>query len=80
MSLFVKTKRVIQLVNMATIYQCRPSQLLAVHEEYAAWCLDEACMLVKIKLEDGEEPIFRKRYTSFSDAYGDLKKGGVVCP
>ena len=76
----MKTRRVIQLVNMAAVYQCRPSQLLAVDEEYAAWCLDEACMLVKMKLDDGEEPIFKKQYASFSDIYGDLKKGGVICP
>lgn len=65
---------------MAAIYRCRPSQLLAVDEEYAAWCLDEACMFVKMKLDDGEEPMFKKKYTSFSGIYGDLKKGGVICP
>lgn len=65
---------------MAAIYRCRPSQLLSVDEEYAAWCLDEACMFVKMKLDDGEEPMFKKKYTSFSGIYGDLKKGGVICP
>ena len=49
-------------------------------EEYAAWCLDEACMYVKARIDDGEEPVFKKKYTSFSSIYGDLKKGGVICP
>lgn len=80
MSLFVKTKRLLQLINMSELYRCRPSELLCVHEEYAAWCLDEACMFVRTKIDDGEEPVFKKQYTSFSGIYGDLKKGGVICP
>ena len=80
MNLFVKTKRLIQLINMSNLYRCRPSELLHIEEEYAAWCLDEACMFVKLKIDDGEEPVFKKQYTSFSSIYGDLRKGGVICP
>lgn len=80
MNLFVKTKRVLQLVNMSETYRCRPSELLSIEEEYAAWCLDEACMFVRAKIDEGEEPVFRKNYTSFSSVYGDLQKGGVTCP
>lgn len=25
------------------MWQCRPSQLLAIEDEYAAYCLDQAC-------------------------------------
>ena len=37
-------------------------------------------MFVKMKIDDGEEPMFKKKYTSFTDIYGDLKKGGIICP
>ena len=79
MSLFVKTNRVIELLNMSKMYRCRPSELLHIHEEYAAWCLDEACTFVQMKIDDGEEPIFKKKYQSFTDIYKGLEKGGVVC-
>ena len=70
----------LQLINMSNLYRCRPSDLLHIEEEYAAWCLDEACLFVKMKIDEGEEPVFKKKYTSFSSIYGDLKKGGVICP
>ena len=76
----MKTRRLLQLINMSNLYRCRPSDLLQVEEEYAAWCLDEACLFVKMKIDEGEEPVFKKKYTSFSSIYGDLKKGGVICP
>ncbi len=76
----MKTRRLLQLINMSNLYRCRPSDLLHIEEEYAAWCLDEACLFVKMKIDEGEEPVFKKKYTSFSNIYGDLKKGGVICP
>lgn len=79
MNLFVTTKRINELINMMNLYRCRPSELLHVDEEYAAWCLDEACAYVKMKIDEGNEPIFHKRYTSPSELYKDLKKEGVTC-
>lgn len=76
----MKSRRIIQLINMSELYSCRPSDLLGIEEEYAAWCLDEACVFVSNKIDEGEEPIFKKKYTSFSGIYADLKGGGVVCP
>lgn len=76
----MKSRRILQLINMSNTYRCRPSELLCIEEEYAAWCLDEACLFVKMKVDEGEEPIFKKQYNSFSGIYGDLKKGGVTCP
>lgn len=76
----MKTRRILQLVNMSEAYRCRPSDLLNVEEEYAAWCLDEACMFVRTKIDEGEEPVFKKNYTSFTSIYDDLQKGGVTCP
>ena len=76
----MKSRRILQLINMSNAYRCRPSELLCIEEEYAAWCLDEACLFVSMKVDEGEEPVFKKQYGSFSDIYRDLKGGGVACP
>lgn len=66
---------------MANMYNCRPSKLLDIQDTYTAYCLDEACALIKIKIDQGESPKFVKKYSSFSNIYSDLQKGGVtVCP
>ena len=72
MSLFVKTKKLIPLLNMIQLYRCRPSELLHVEEAYAAWCLDEACMFAQMKIDSGETPIFKTQYASFADIYKGL--------
>mgnify|MGYP007032335912 CR=1 FL=1 len=64
---------------MSNMYRCRPSKLLAIEEDYAAYCLDEACMYVQMQIDDGKKPMFVKQYKSFTDVYKDLKKGGVMC-
>ena len=64
---------------MMRLYRCRPSELLHVEEDYAAWCLDEACLFAQMEIDEGKQPIFRAKYSSFSDIYKGLEKGGVVC-
>ena len=66
---------------MSSLYSCKPSELLGITDTYTAYCLDEACALIKIRIDKGEEPKFTKKYSSFSDIYNNLQKGGVtVCP
>ena len=79
MSPFVKTRRVLQVMSMARMYKCRPSEILSISEDYAAYCFDEACAFIQCKIDNGEEPQERKHYSSFSDIYKGLEKGGVKC-
>lgn len=54
---------------MSKFYKVNPSELFDIHDPYTAYCFDEACAVISIKLEKGEEPIFRQEYKSFTDLY-----------
>lgn len=47
----------------------KPSELLDIGDPYTAFCFDEACSYIYIKMKAGEEPSFKQKYTSFSDLY-----------
>lgn len=64
---------------MAQMYHCKPSEILNIHEEYDAFCFNEACAYISLKIEDGETPIFKKSFRSFSDMYKDLERKGTKC-
>lgn len=51
------------------MYQCRPSELLGNMDEYTAFCFDEACAYIISRIDDGEEPVFKKQYKSFKELY-----------
>lgn len=38
-------------------------------DPYTAFCLDEACAYILQKLDNGEEPMFKTHYSSFSQLY-----------
>ena len=38
-------------------------------DPYTAYCFDEACAFIMVKLEDGEEPTFKNSYSSFTEMY-----------
>ena len=67
---------------MANIYQCRPSVLLNLGDEYLAYCFDEACAYIKMRIQEGIEPTFKdtekpkrfKRASDFYKSYGYIKK------
>lgn len=44
---------------MAQAYHRRPSEILAIHDDYAAYCVDEACLYILGCLEEGKRPFFR---------------------
>lgn len=45
-------------MQMSRIYNCQPSQILRIKDEYTAYCFDEACALIISRIDDGEEPKF----------------------
>lgn len=63
---------------MANLYNCRPSTLLNLQSEYDAYCFDEACAYIRMKMKDGEEPQFikenvkNKHFKSASEMYKAL--------
>lgn len=66
---FVASEKVLDVISMSTAYGEKPSTLLEVEDAYTSYCFDEACLLIRKKLESGETPIFKKQYKSFHDLY-----------
>nr|DAV98572.1 MAG TPA: hypothetical protein [Caudoviricetes sp.] len=65
-------------MNMAREYRTTPSNIIGIREEYAAFCLNEACFYIQSKIDEGEQPVFHKKKASFTSMYKDLQKGGVT--
>ena len=62
---------------MANLYNCRPSTLLNLQNEYDAYCFDEACAYIQLQLKEGKEPVFeedkkQKHFKKASDLYKNL--------
>lgn len=62
------------------MYCCRPSEILSIDDEYTAYCFDEACMLIRAKLENREKPQYKvfkdeeeMHFGSFSEMYKTIK-------
>lgn len=69
---FVKSKEIISFVGMCKNYNCRPSVLMGLADVYTSYCFDEACYFIMMKLENGEEPQFKREYKSFKELYDSL--------
>ena len=48
------------VLSMAKNFKQRPSQIISLHDEYEAFCFDEACtyMIAEMSKEDPKEPDF----------------------
>ena len=44
-----------------------------MEDAYEAFCLDEACAYIIQQIEDGNEPLFKKKYNSFKEMYEKYK-------
>jgi hypothetical protein len=69
----VKSKRILSLLGIVNLYKCRPSEVMGIDDLYTAYCFDEACTFIIRMIEDGNEPVFRKKVKSFSELYADYK-------
>lgn len=61
------------MLGLTNTYKVRPSTLLDITDPYTAYCFDEACAYITGRLEDGEEPQFKKKYKSFKDIYAQYR-------
>ncbi len=46
---------------------------MGLEEPYDAFCFDEACAFIRLKIENGEEPRPKKKYTSFTELYKNYR-------
>ena len=61
---------------MAQHYRKRPSELLGVEEEYAAYCFDEACFYAQARRAAGEVPVYKTQVRSMSAIYKKIEGDG----
>ena len=43
--------------------------MLGLTDVYTAFCLDEACAYIMMKMRNKEKPTFEVKYSSFKDLY-----------
>ena len=63
---------------MSKMYNCRPSEVVFIHDDYIAFCFDEACAYIRyMREEEKKEPNFnekkkKKLKSSFSEMYKEM--------
>lgn len=61
---------------MSRRFRKPPSEVLHVEDEYTAYCLDEACDYILDMISSGQEPIFERKCSSFTEMYAKYDQGG----
>ena len=57
------------MLGLAKRYQCRPSTFFGIADPYTSYCFDEACAYITAQIEEGNEPNFKKKFSSFKEMY-----------
>ena len=67
---------------MSKLYSCLPSEIMGIEDDYTAFCFNEACSIISVKLHNEEKPVYREQkqegeqkkvYHNFSDFYKDFE-------
>lgn len=68
---------------MSKQYNCLPSDILGIEDDYTAFCFNEACCAFMMHLQNNEKPSYvehenlaekPKNYSNFSDFYKNFNK------
>lgn len=51
------------------MYGKTPAEIMFIEDEYTAFCLNQAAALIRHRIEQGDELIFDKQKSSFTDMY-----------
>lgn len=60
---------------MSKLYNCLPSDIIGIEDNYTAFCFNEACAEIILRLQNEEKPIYREQeeeqeeYSNFTDFY-----------
>ena len=54
------------MIQLSKLYQIQPSKIAGIEDTYIAYCFDEACAYIQIRIDNEEKPVF--------DKIGDDKK------
>lgn len=68
---------------MAKQFNCLPSVILNIDDEYTAYCFNEACANLMMRLKADEKPVYREQkkenenkrnsYSNFSNFYENME-------
>lgn len=59
---------------MSQIYSRLPSDLIYIKDEYTAFCFNEACALIRARLDKKEVPVFKERESKVNKTTKSYKK------
>lgn len=48
------------MIQLSKLYQIRPSKIAGIEDTYIAYCFDEACAYIQIRIDNKEKPVFDK--------------------
>ena len=48
------------MIQLSKLYQIRPSKIAGIEDTYIAYCFDEACAYIQIRMDNEEKPVFDK--------------------
>lgn len=48
------------MIQLSKLYQIRPSKIAGIEDTYIAYCFDEACAYIQIRIDNEEKPVFDK--------------------
>lgn len=61
---------------MSKLYNCLPSDIIGIEDIYTAFCFNEACAEIMLRLQNEEKPIYREQreeeqeeYSNFTEFY-----------
>lgn len=63
---------------MSKQYNCLPSEIMGIEDSYTAFCFNEACLEIIVRLQNEEKPFYieqreqaeePKHYNNFKDFY-----------
>lgn len=48
------------MIQLSKLYRIRPSKIAGIEDTYVAYCFDEACAYIQIRIDNEEKPVFNK--------------------
>lgn len=56
---FVSNPKIESVLVIARQYNCLPSSVVGIEDNYTAFCFNEACSYIRQRMDNGDEPIYQ---------------------
>lgn len=57
---------------MSKLYNCLPSDIMGIDDNYTAFCFNEACAEIMLRLQNEEKPIYREQREEEQEGYSNF--------